>query len=230
MDNTLETMTLFDEAKTEEKPSAKVEEEALKAGVKLTQRRPRLYSHVAVTDGGGAPCVESNLLSFNICKRGIRKGALIGDALICFSGGELHKKGDNRQILWIAVITDVRTMVYYAEHYPTRPDSIYTPELKLKPDNLFHDDSNVEGDLKGENVILSTNFIYFGTKSIDVPSDMTGIIPGRAYKYKPNEPFMDKLIAKFNEEKKNGMGKRGKHPSGQCGPTKPTNKSSSTSC
>lgn len=200
--------------------------DALKAGSKL-------FSHIAVKDNGGAPCVEDGLLTFNICKHEIRNSARIGDWLLCIAGVNLQKKGPNRQILWIAKITDIRLMTYYAKHYPTRPDSIYTPDLKLKSDNLFHD---VEGnDLAGKNTLFSDHFIYFGTKSIDVPSDMTGIIPGRAYQYKPNEQFKVKLFDKFNEEKKKGMGKRGKHPSAspapsRCGTAKPTNKSSRTSC
>jgi len=168
-----------------------------------------LYSYIIQHDTGGAPNADDGILSLAICKPGIRKGAVVGDYLVGISGCNLKLHSNIKQIIFIAKITEIMLMKDYAIQYPKRQDSIYSEELELLP-NKFHNCCNVESDLKGINVLLSDDFIYFGTKHIDVPTELTGIIPGR--QYKKNASYMDIFLTKFREYKNNhGIGKIGKY-------------------
>ena len=55
------------------------------------------------------------------------------------------------------------SVVEYAVAYPKRKDSIYTESLELR-ENPYHTEGNRKTDISGENVLLSTDFIYYGTK------------------------------------------------------------------
>jgi len=172
---------------------------------------PRLYTYIVQCDTGGAPCAEESLWSLAICKPGIRKGARMGDIIVGISGGALKLSTKKKQILFISVVTKVVTMKEYAIDYRNRPDSIYTPDMELIP-NQFHNCGNFENDMKGKNVLLSNNFIYFGNKYIPVPDNLQDIIPGRAYKYNSNAVFKPNLTTLFNKCKKTiGSGKVGEY-------------------
>lgn len=163
----------------------------------------KLYSYILACDVGGAPCVEGGCLSIAICKQIMRKNARVGDTIVGISGYKLGKK---KKIIFIATITKMVTMEDYGDS--TRSDSIYTSDLKLKP-NPFHDCSNYKNDIKGKNVIISTDFIYFGKKNIAVPDNLRGIIPVRETRCALNVPFKQTLMNLFAAEKQKGIGKRG---------------------
>jgi len=102
-------------------------------------------------------------------------------------------------------------MKNYPIDYSYRSDCIYSSDLQLLP-NPYHNYNNIKTDLGGLNVILSTNFIYFGDKHIDVPNNLKNIIPHRHEHYKPNEPYKSLIIDLFNDQKMiYGIGKIGKH-------------------
>ena len=88
----------------------------------------------------------------------------------------------------------------------------------MKP-NPFHNYSDYERDIKGKNVIMSTDFIYFGKNHIDVPENLQEIIPRRGHRSTKNDPFRQILTSLFDSEKLNGTGKRGEYTDekGICG-------------
>jgi hypothetical protein len=171
--------------------------------IQLTKHQPILYSYILACDVGGAPCVEDGCLTIAICKQVIRRNATVGDTVVGISGYKLGKK---KKIIFIATITKMVTMEEYGDSH--RSDSIYTSDLKLKP-NPFHDCTNYKRDISGKNVLISTDFIYFGKKHIDVPRNLQDIIPGHGHQSTKNEPFKQTLMELFATEKKNGTGKRG---------------------
>jgi hypothetical protein len=164
---------------------------------------PKLYTYILACDNGGAPCVENGCLTIAICKPEIRRLAKVGDIIVGISGYKLGKK---KKIIFIAKTTKMVTMEEYGDNL--RSDSIYTSKLKMKP-NPFHNCSDYKRDMRGENVIMSTDFIYFGKKHIPLPENLHEIIPGRAYQSTKNEPFKQTLINLFASQKKKGIGKRG---------------------
>jgi hypothetical protein len=154
------------------------------------------YSYILAVDNGGAPNVEDGIFTLAICKPRIRKYIRIGNYLVGI-GGEALKLGTKRkQIIFIAKITEIMAMKEYAIRFPERADSIYTVDGKLHP-NKFHCNEHIARDLGGKNVILSTDFIFFGNKHVPVPRELKEIIPGRGYQSRKNGPYVNKIIALF---------------------------------
>lgn len=177
----------------------------------LNMSKNRLYSYLLTTDNGGAPCVEKNLFSLAICKPKIRRYSTVGDIIVGISGKSMKLDGKNNRIIFIAFVTNILSIKNYAIKYPDRSDSIYSQDLKLRP-NPFHTKDNVNTDLNGKNVILSNNFIYFGDKHIAIPDNLYNIIPYRSEQYKPNEKYKISFIDFFEQQiKQYGIGKIGQH-------------------
>ena len=171
----------------------------------------RVFTYKIQGDCGAAPCVENTLWSLAICKPVIRKIAVIGDIIIGISGNKL-KIGKNK-IIFIAEITNVLTIRNYAINHSERSDCIYTENLQLIP-NKFHNCGSVKTDLGGKNVLLSTNFIYYGNKYISVPEDLSEIIPGRGHQSDKNKPYIENIVNFFIKEKSRiGIGKIGEYNS-----------------
>lgn len=168
-------------------------------------RKSKLYSYILACDNGGAPCVEEGCLSIAICKPEIRRLSKVGDIIVGISG---YKLGKEKKIIFICKITKMVTMEEYGNI--TRSDSIYTSKLKMKK-NPFHNCGDYERDINGKNVIMSTDFIYFGKKYIPLPENLQDIIPGRGYQSTKNEPYKQEVMNLFTSEKKNGIGKRGNY-------------------
>jgi hypothetical protein len=135
---------------------------------------PKIYFYKLTADTGGAPCVEGGLLSLAICKPMIRKGAKCGDLIIGFAADKLHR--DNA-LIYVARVTDKLCdgRYYKAARYARRGDCIYRAkgdryEWKARarhhgPEHIKHD---LGSPLKGyprANVLLSTEFRYFGDKA-----------------------------------------------------------------
>jgi hypothetical protein len=169
----------------------------------MTIVQSKLYSYILANDDGGAPCVEGGCLTIAICKPVIRRLARKDDIIVGISG---YKHGNKKKIIFIAKITKMVTMEEYGGS--SRSDSIYTSKLEMKQ-NPFHNCTNYEKDIKGENVIISTDFIYFGKNNIVVPDNLQGIIPGRGHQTDKNIPFKETLHNLFASEKKKGIGKIG---------------------
>ena len=143
----------------------------------MSAKEQTIFSYIITTDSGAAPNADNGMLSLAICKPMIRRGAKCGDIIIGISGKKMFNNKE-RQIVYIARITRVVTMKEYAVIYPKRKDSIYTETLELR-ENPYHTERNRKTDISGENVLLSTDFIYYGTNHISVPSWYT-VDNGRA--------------------------------------------------
>jgi len=168
-----------------------------------------LYSYILATDNGGAPCVENDCLTISICKPKLRQKARIGDIIVGVSG---YKLGKEKRIMFIAKITKNITMEKYGEDkYSHRSDSIFTPELKMKKNDFHNVKEHRDRDISGKNVLISTDFIYYGENHIVLPENLQGIIPGRGYNSDKNTPFKSTMIDLFTFEKNIKTGKRGNY-------------------
>jgi hypothetical protein len=135
--------------------------------------KPRyFYVYKMTTDNGGAPCVCDGLLSLAICKPQIRKNAPIGSLIIGIGGKALGGR-----LIYAARVTGKLShgCYYRAKCFHPRPDCIYR-ELnglaQLNTGPRYHDDgSQLEKDVgrhfEHANVLLSTDFRYFGKKGTD---------------------------------------------------------------
>lgn len=131
---------------------------------------PRIYFYKLTADNGGAPCVQNGLLSLAICKPMIRSRAKLEDLIFGFAANSLHH--DNRLIYVARITTKVGNGDYYREsRFAKRSDRVYEwrrncfswrhEALHHGPKDLVHD-LGPPPDYKKANVLLSTDFRYFG--------------------------------------------------------------------
>jgi len=132
---------------------------------------PRIYFYKLTADDGGAPCVQDGLLSLAICKPMIRITAELEDVIFGFAANSLHR--DNRLIYIARIGTKVCNGDYYREkRFKNRGDCVYEwhqshfvwrqGALHHGPEDLVHD-LGQSPDYKKANVLLSTDFRYFGS-------------------------------------------------------------------
>lgn len=137
----------------------------------------RIYFYKLTVDNGAAPCVRAGLLSLAICKPMIRKTAREGDLIFGFAANSLHK--DNRLIYAARVTHALHNGRYFKDRrYANRDDCIYTfrdgryqrrkrAKHHDKPTDLRHDLGDFPQYARA-NVILSTDFRYFGKSGSDI--------------------------------------------------------------
>jgi hypothetical protein len=132
----------------------------------------RIYYYKLTHDGGAAPCIQRGELSLAICKPMIRGGAEIDDLIFGFTANSLDMQN---RLIYAAIITKKlpKGEYYDGDKYTSRDDCIYEfrkGRYVRRKNAKFHDNP---GDLRhdlGEhpeyrraNVLLSTDFRYFGT-------------------------------------------------------------------
>jgi Nucleotide modification associated domain 2 len=130
----------------------------------------KVYLYKLTVDDGGAPCVENDLLSLAICKPMIRSTADVGDFLFGFAARSLF---DDNRLIYVAKVTQKVEGEYYRDRrYSRRSDCIYQlrgRHFEWRPRALYHGQHHLKQDLgkypayARANVLLSTNFRYFGT-------------------------------------------------------------------
>ena len=127
-----------------------------------------------MVDCGGAPCVYRNVLSLAICKPAIRSTCEEGDWLLGFGS----KTRLQERLIYIAQITNKYSNGdYYREkRLKSRPDNIYrwtrNRRLVWEKGSLFHENGNISDigvypEYKRANVLISSNFRYFGEEGTD---------------------------------------------------------------
>lgn len=129
-----------------------------------------IYFYKLVADGGGAPCIQRELLSLAICKPMIRRKAKQGDLILGFAANSLSR--DNRLIYAARISKRLTGQDYYtSDRYTQRADCIYDYRNERfvrrkgarhhRPEDLPHDLGKPSRYLRAY-VLISRNFRYFG--------------------------------------------------------------------
>jgi len=137
-----------------------------------------LYSYCIPYDDGAAPNPYGGVCTLAICKPRIRSTAKKGDWVVG-TGSINAPTGDlSNKVVYAMRITEIKTMQEYFEWAKNKchekiPDLINAKlELKLgdaiydfssgQPVQLpsVHNESNIESDLSGKNVLLSDEFYF----------------------------------------------------------------------
>ncbi len=160
-----------------------------------------IYSYIITHDTGFAPNPFYGYCTLACCKPVIRRTASVGDWIIGLS----PKKFGNR-IVFVMKVTEKLTFVEYWKNKKFRNKRAKMNAKALKPrvgDNIYkpitgggflqipsrHSNSDgsenfdqKEHDLKGEFVLVSNDFSYFGGNTKKLPDRFSQIITGRGHK------------------------------------------------
>lgn len=136
----------------------------------------RIYFYKLTVDAGAAPCVDRSMLSLAICKPMMRSSAEVDDLIFGFTANSLDPRN---RLIYVARITKklLNGEYYEGDRFTSRHDCIYTSQLGRyvrrgnakvhdKPSDLTHDLGSYP-EYGRANVLLSTDFRYFGARGSD---------------------------------------------------------------
>jgi len=176
---------------------------------------PRLFTYTIPVDDGAAPNPFRGICSLAICKPGIRRVAKPED-WVAGLGSKDAPSGDlSGHLVYAMRVEEVLSLREYDRQAPLRwphripnlqsadlserlGDCIYDyssggPKPKQRPG--VHGSANESIDLGGENVLLSSDFYYFGNRAWKLPDYLRPIRhQTQGHRSNSNAPHFDKFV------------------------------------
>ena len=147
----------------------------------------KLSAYIVRVDTGFSPNPFGRRCTLACCKPTIRRNAEFGDIIV--GTGSVHG-GMSGRIVYAMRVGRIIPFQTYWEQYPSKRPSQRTVVSK-RGDNIWHqepfgvwrgvpaalhNDSHRERDLRGENVLIASEFFYFGREAIPVPAKFADIL------------------------------------------------------
>lgn len=181
---------------------------------------PRLFTYCIPTDNGAAPNPYWGVCTLAICKPVIRQTAKVGDWIVGTGSMSAHSGDFSGKVVYAMEVSSVMTLAEYDEwtrnHFPEKipdptnqdlrrrvGDSIYSFSSET-PNQIYgvHDKGNQETDLAGKNVLLSTNFYYFGNQPVALPPHLLPIVHQRpGHKVNANDAYVAPFLQWLDDQK-----------------------------
>ena len=158
----------------------------------------KLYSYIVKHDTGFSPNPFHGYCTLACCKPAIRRTAQKGDWVV----GLTPKKDGNRIVYLMRVDENPKTYVEYwndKRFKAKRPrydsgvlakcgDNIYEPQGSgYRQLRSMHNPEDMTHDLGGKYVLISETFAYFGSQPLELPSELTALVPGRGHRSRFSE-------------------------------------------
>jgi hypothetical protein len=177
---------------------------------------PTLYSYCIPGDAGAAPNPYGGMCTLAICKPAIRRTAQVGDWVV--GVGAKHAadgKDHSGKVVYAMRVTEKLAFEKYDKKYPfKRPkrdrkdrtrwlgDNIYDfsrpdPLTKKPPRQRWgvHAQEDIKTDLGGKFVLISSEFVYFGSQPKPLPKHLHPIIKqGPGNKAAANDPYVESFL------------------------------------
>jgi len=174
---------------------------------------PRLFSYTVRHDDGAAPNPFRGLCTLAICKPQIRLKARAGDWVAGL--GSAHSFGGDLsgKVVYAMRVDQVLSLRDYdflaPSHWPSRIPDVSSA---IAPDRLgdciydfsagapvqrpgVHGPSHMKTDLRGQNVLISRHYFYFGRNAIPLPASLQPIVhQTQSHKVNVNDPFVAPFI------------------------------------
>jgi hypothetical protein len=181
----------------------------------------KLSAYVIATDKGFAPNPFGGFCTLACCKPKIRRNAEVDDIVMATAGHDFERAGS---LVYAMKVREVLTFNEYwsderfASRKPTHAtaisrcgDNIWHKEGRrwvLEP-NDNHQRDQRRFDTSGENVLIATEFFYFGREAVELPKEFMGLrCNGRGHKNEDNEELIGRFWNWLNE-KREGRGRIG---------------------
>lgn len=160
----------------------------------------RLFAYKQTHDTGFAPNPFHGLCTLATCKPKIREHKRVGDWIAGFTSVQLTKGrggvGEEMLIYLMRVTEKLSLEQYFADprfsaKKPSHPDDASAPCLASVGDNIYemcdgqwiqhpnrsHKPHDIPKDTGGKNVLISTDFWYFGSAPLGIPDEFRPCVP-----------------------------------------------------
>lgn len=191
---------------------------------KNERRSMRLYSYIVTHDTGFAPNPFWDFCTVANCKPAIRRTAQVGDWIV-----GLSPKARGNKIIYAMEVNEVLSYTeYYQDIRFSRKipkqlkdcvircgDNIYEPNGNgsyVQRPNIHHSAKEKDHDLGGKNVLIATNFVYFGSLSIDLPEELAELKVLRGHKSNFDQSTINCFIEYMGSQPRGVCGKPTKWP------------------
>lgn len=177
-----------------------------------------LRSYILTHDTGFAPNPFGRVCTLACCKPVIRRCASEGDIVV---GVGSARRGQSDRLIYAMRVNRVLPFEQYWERYPSKRPSLASPVNRCG-DNIWHGDGRgnwlgVPGalhderhrrrDISGRNVLVSSDFYYFGCDAISIPEQFLSLTAtGRGHKRSDDIA----LISRFWNWVKSSAARRGR--------------------
>ncbi len=146
-----------------------------------------LRSYIITHDTGFAPNPFGRVCTLACCKPKIRSCAKEGDTVIGTGSVELGLSG---RLIFAMQVERVLPFEEYWECYPSKRPS-QESHVRMRGDNIWHrdardkwrclpgavhDESDRDRDTSGRNVLISSDFYYFGRRAITIPNEFRSLV------------------------------------------------------
>ena len=176
----------------------------------------RLFTYTIPVDDGSAPNPFRGMCSLAICKPSIRRVAKKDD-WVAGLGSKNAQSGDlSRCLVYAMRVEQVLTLEQYDQQarfeWPHRVPNVQSADLSERLGDCIYDyssggappvqrpgvhgDANIATDLRGENVLISRDFYYFGSRAIRIPDFLLPIChqwPG--HRSDSNAPYFNGFVS-----------------------------------
>lgn len=154
----------------------------------------RLFTYTIPFDDGAAPNPFHGMCSLAICKPAIRRVAKAGD-WVAGLGSKYAPSGDlSKRLVYAMRVEEVLSLEMYDRYalnrWPHRIPNIQSSILQDRlgdciydfskaetpiQRNSVHGQENIDTDLRGQNVLISKDFYYFGRNAVALPEHLQNI-------------------------------------------------------
>lgn len=172
------------------------------------------YIYVVTRDFGFAPNPFYGICTLATCKPGIRKSAVIGDWIF---GIGSKTRYNNRLIYMMKVSKKISFNEYWLNpEYSMKKPSMHASLKRMYGDNIYYYNNskkqweqldshhsyengkinyhNLNRDTNSDNVLISTEFFYFGINAIEIPKKFRQVI------YKSRRGYCKELVSNSIQE------------------------------
>lgn len=173
---------------------------------------PRLFSYTMTFDTGAAPNPFFGICTLAICKPGIRRVAKPDDWVVGLGSKNLPCGDLSGRVVYAMRVEDIVSMEEYdryaLERWPNKiPDCKNSDYRRRVGDCIYdytsgeatlresvHGEDSQKGDLSGKNVLISSDYYYFGRSAKELPKDLSPIRIVRGHKSTANDPYLDAFV------------------------------------
>lgn len=172
-----------------------------------------LFTYTIPVDDGAAPNPFNGLCSLAICKPAIRKSASKGDWVAGLGSKNAPSGNLSGRLVYAMCVQEVLTLEQYDQRskseWPHRIPKTDSANLWERLGDCIYDYSvgrgrqrpgvhgiaNIETDLSGKNVLISTDFYYFGRNAIPIPKALQPIChQTQGHRSRLNAPYLEQFV------------------------------------